>query len=205
MDGLKPKKIGILGGTFDPVHYGHLLIAQSALEEFDLDQMVFLPTGKSPHKAFGQVTDPRLRCAMVQAAIHDNENFVLSDIEAGSEEINYTYRTLQHLHQIYSDARLHFVMGEDSMDEFGSWKNPQEICRLATLLVAVRNDSGSGIEEKIKEFADRYGTDAHMLHAPNFSVSSREIRKRVRMGKSVQYMIPKEVQLFIEEHSLYIE
>ena len=91
------------------------------------------------------------------------------------------------------------------MDEFGSWKNPQEICRLATLLVAVRNDSGSGIEEKIKEFADRYGTDAHMLHAPNFSVSSREIRKRVRMGKSVQYMIPKEVQLFIEEHSLYIE
>lgn len=204
MDRIRQTKIGILGGTFDPVHYGHLLVAQSAVEEFDLDQVVFLPTGKSPHKSVLQVTNPQKRCAMVQLAIQDNPKFVLSVLEARNPNINYTYRTLQQLKAACQDTRIYFIMGEDSLDDFPNWKNPEEICRLASILVAVRNEDGKRIDAKLALAAKRYGADMHMLHSPNFSVSSRELRERVRDGKSVRYMLPQKVEAFIRQHSLYM-
>lgn len=205
MDEKQPERIGIFGGTFDPIHYGHLLAAQSAAEEFCLDRVIFLPTGQSPHKPCHQVTNPILRCGMVQAAIRDNPSFALSSMEAENPGIHYTYRTLQEFGRIYPNARLYFIMGEDSMDDFALWKHPQEICRLAVILVAARHDGMSRLDAKIEAFSKEYGADAHMLHAPNFSVSSREIRSRIRAGKSVQYMIPKEAAAWILEHSLYAE
>lgn len=205
MDMIRSRKIGIMGGTFDPVHNGHLLIAQSAAEEFHLDQVLFLPTGKSPHKPESQVTEPGLRCRMVQIAIQKNPRFSISTLEAENTKINYTYLTLQKLKQIYPNTQLYFIMGEDSLDDFPTWRNPEEICRLSTVLIAVRNDSGSGIERKIADFSQFYQADMHMLHAPNFSVSSGEIRERIKKGKSVHYMLPEEVEDFIRQHSLYVE
>lgn len=205
MEALQSKKIGILGGTFDPVHYGHLLIAQSALEEFDLDQVLFLPTGRSPHKSSDQVTDPDIRCEMVRLAIEENLCFGLSLIEARSREINYTCKTLMNIHKQEENLHLYFIMGEDSLNDFADWKNPREICRQATILVAVRNETGSGIKSKIEHASRVYSADMHMLHAPNFSVSSREIRERVRMGKSIRYMLPEQVEAFIRRNSLYAE
>lgn len=199
------KKTGILGGTFDPVHYGHLLIAQSALEEFDLDQVLFLPTGRSPHKSADQVTDPDIRCEMVRLAIKDNPYFGLSLIEAESREINYTYRTLQNLHRQEEALHLYFIMGEDSLNDFSGWRNPGEICRQASVLVAVRNERGSDIRSKIKQISSMFSADMHMLHAPNFSISSGEIRERVKLGKSIRYMVPRQVEAFIRQNSLYAE
>ena len=205
MGALESKKIGILGGTFDPVHYGHLLIAQSASEEFDLDQVLFLPTGKSPHKMSDQVTDPLIRCEMVHLAIKDNCRFDLSFIEAESREINYTYQTLQKIHEQEENVHLYFIMGEDSLNDFSNWRNPEEICRQASILAAVRNKTGSDIRSKIEQVSRIYSADIYMLHAPNFSISSREIRERVKMGKSIRYMLPEEVEMFIRQNSLYVE
>lgn len=201
--GIQPKKIGIMGGTFDPIHYGHLLIAQSAAEEFDLDQVMFLPTGKSPHKSFLQVTDPNLRCQMVAEAIDDHPLFYLSKIEVENTETNYTYLTLRKLVNEYPNTQFYFIMGEDSLDDFPRWRNPDEICRLASILVAVRNDSGDSIEEKIAHIRKLYHADMHMLHAPNFSVSSSELRERIQTGKAVRYMLPEKVEAFIRQNSLY--
>lgn len=202
---IKSRKIGIMGGTFDPIHYGHLLIAQSAAEEFDLDQVLFLPTGKAPHKEASEVTESKIRCDMVRLAIKDHPDFELSLLEAENSQINYTYLTLQKFCRIYQNASLYFIMGEDSLDDFSKWRKPEEICRLAFILVAVRNDGNGRTEEKIEHAKKIYHADMHMLHAPNFSISSKEIRERVRMGKSIRYMLPDEVRVFIKSHSLYIE
>lgn len=202
---LQRKRIGILGGTFDPIHYGHLLIAQSAAEEFLLDEVIFLPTGKSPHKSASQVTDPDIRCEMVQIAIESNPKFSISKIEAKSSEVNYTCLTLQKFHQIYQNAQLYFIMGEDALDDFLDWKKPDEICRLASVLVAVRNDIGTELKGKIDRIRKLLSSDMYMLHAPNFSISSREIRERICTGKSIQYMLPDGVEAFIQTHSLYKE
>lgn len=201
---IQPRKLGIMGGTFDPIHYGHLLLAQNAAEEFDLDQVFFLPTGKSPHKANSQVTRPDIRCEMVGLAISDNPKFELSMIESQSTDVNYTYLTLQKFHQIYPGTKFYFIMGEDSLDDFKNWKNPKEICRLASLLVAVRNDLGNTIQRKVLHAVNDYSADIHMLHTPNVSISSSEIRKRIQLGKTVQYMLPKEVETFIRMNSLYL-
>ena len=107
---IQPRKLGIMGGTFDPIHYGHLLLAQNAAEEFDLDQVFFLPTGKSPHKANSQVTRPDIRCKMVGLAISDNPKFELSMIESQSTDVNYTYLTLQKFHQIYPGTKFYFII-----------------------------------------------------------------------------------------------
>ena len=205
MGALESKKLGILGGTFDPIHYGHLLIAQSALEEFELDQILFVPTGKSPHKISAQVTEPKIRCEMVGLAMKDNPHFALSHIEAESSEVNYTYRTLQKIHREEENLHLYFIMGEDSLDDFPDWKHPEEICRQASLLVAVRNEIGTGIQSKIEQMSSVFSADMHMLHAPNFSISSREIRERIRTGKSIRYMLPEQVETFIRQNSLYTE
>ena len=204
-NGAVSQKIGIMGGTFDPIHYGHLLIAQSAAEEFALDQVLFLPTGRSPHKSEKDVTDPQIRCEMVQIALEDNRKFEISMLEAENTEVNYTYASLQKLKQLYPKAQLYFIMGEDSLDDFPTWKKPEEICRLSTVLVAVRNDKGFGISDKIAEISQMYQADMHMLHAPNFSVSSHDIRKRIHENKSVRYMLPDKLTEYIVQHDLYRE
>lgn len=204
-NGKQQKKIGIMGGTFDPVHYGHLLIAQSAAEEYGLDQVVFLPTGRSPHKKSSEVTDPNIRCDMVRIAIRSNPAFVLSTLEAENPNVNYTYRTLQKLNCLDPKTEYAFIMGEDSLDDFHDWKCPDEICRLSSILVAVRNQAGLDLKEKIGKMAQLYAADMRMLHAPNFSVSSREIRERIRLGKSIRYMLPEEVEEYIRQNLLYIK
>ncbi len=118
MNATQPQKVGIMGGTFDPIHYGHLLIAQSAAEEFTLDQVLFLPTGKAPHKSYQHVTDPERRCDMVKLAISDNPKFKLSFLEVDHTEVNYTYLTLQKMKEQFNNSKFYFIMGEDSLDDF---------------------------------------------------------------------------------------
>lgn len=204
MDKNRHKKIGILGGTFDPPHYGHLLIAQSAAEEFGLDRVLFLPTGNAPHKKSSEVTAARIRYEMVSAAIRDNPLFDISDMESANLQVNYTYRTLQNLQKEHPDARLYFIMGEDSLDDFSNWKRPEVICATAVLLVAARLTLFERAGEKIEAARRQYSADIQMLPAPYCSISSREIRERVRTGKSARYMIPEAVEEYIRRHFLYL-
>lgn len=204
MDRTKQQKIGIMGGTFDPIHYGHLLIAQSAADEFDLDKVLFVPTGKSPHKQTELVTEPEVRCEMVKLAIASNERFLFSDIEVNNKETNYTYLTLQKFSKQYPKAKLYFIMGGDSLKDFKSWREPEKICRQAVILAAVRDEMiGQEMREAIQEIRELFHAEIFMLHSPNFSVSSHNIRKRLEKRSSVRYLIPDEVLQYIYRENIY--
>lgn len=203
----KRKRIGIMGGTFDPIHYGHLLIAENAAVQYALDQVLFIPTGHSPHKAEQHITDAKHRCNMIRLAIADNPSFSLSTMEVTSEATSYTYRTLERLTECHPDEDFYFILGGDSLKDFESWRYPDRILKAAYILAAVRDDMAG---------EDFFGQIAHLnerceaprvfpLSTPNFSVSSRKIRELVQNQKTIRYMLPEIVRNYILENNLYME
>ncbi len=201
----KKRKIGLMGGTFNPVHYGHLLIAENAYEQFQLDQVIFMPTGNSPHKDDSQVLDARKRLEMVQLAIADNPHFSSSDYEISKEGVCYTYLTLQHFKHNLPDCELYFIMGADSLAYFASWRCPDEISRNTTILAAVRD--GLNMEELLpiqKHLLETYGTQIRFINTPNFSVSSQIIRNRIKNFHTIRYLVPDVVEKYIKQHKIYL-
>lgn len=201
---MENKKIGLMGGTFDPVHYGHLLIAENAYEQFQLDEVIFMPTGSSPHKDENQILGAKERLEMIELAIAGNPHFSCSDYEIQKSGISYTYLTLQELHKQLHGCRLYFIMGADSLAYFSSWKRPDEISRLSTILAAVRD--GLDIEELLPMRSllyKQYGTQVGFINTPNFSVSSHNIRQRVLQQHSIRYLVPDAVEEYIRQHHIY--
>lgn len=198
------RKIGLMGGTFNPIHYGHLLIAENAYEQFKLDEVIFMPTGNSPHKDERQILGAKERIDMIRLAIAGNPHFSYSDYEVRKEGISYTYLTLQEFHERHADADLYFIMGADSLAYFGSWRNPEEISRLSTILAAVRD--GLDMEELLpmrELLRKKYGTKIGFISTPNFSVSSQIIRQRISGRHSVRYLVPDEVEDYVRRHDIY--
>lgn len=201
----KNRRIGLMGGTFDPIHYGHLLIAENAYEQFQLDEVIFLPTGHSPHKDVRQILDAEERMEMIQLAIADNPHFTCSDYEIQKDGISYTYLTVQAFYEQAAGDDLFFIMGADSLAYFDSWMRPDEISRMSTILAAVRD--GLNMEEllPIREFLQqKYGTRIGFINTPNFSVSSRMIRQRIAKQHSIRYLVPDAVEQYLKEHHVYL-
>ncbi len=198
------KRIGILGGTFDPVHYGHLIIGEMGREALGLDEIWFMPTGLSPHKDEKKITSLEHRLAMLNLVIAKNPGFILSDFEVNSGEVNYTYRTMERLSEQYPEHEIFYFMGGDSLEMFEIWKKPEVISKYCTLVVANRDAVDS---EKIqffkKKYESMYGTKIQELSIPQFDVSSSVIRQRAKEGKSLRYLLPEEVITYIKEHHLY--
>lgn len=200
----KKRKIGIMGGTFDPVHYGHLMIAENARTQFGLEKVWFIPTGRSPHKEDAEITDSRHRCEMLQLGLAENEGFVLSTCEVDSTEVCYTYRTLQRLHDQMPEIDWYFIMGADSLFQIENWKKPEIILSCAKILVAIRdNMMVPQLEEKISELKKHFSCKIYPMHTPNYSVSSHDIRHRVKQGESIRYQLPEAVRQYITTHGLY--
>lgn len=199
------KRIGILGGAFDPIHYGHLLIAENAAAQYDLDEVIFMPTGQSPHKAKEYVTEAAHRCEMVRLAIADNPLFSLSRLEVDSEEIDYTYLTLETLKAQNPEQDYFFILGGDSLKDFQDWLHPERILAAACLLAAVRDDmEGSEFKQQLARLNEWYGQErVFRMYTPNVSVSSHEIRRRISEGKTVRYMLPEAVRRYIIDQKLY--
>lgn len=206
----KKRKIGLMGGTFNPIHYGHLLIAENAYEQFCLDEVIFIPTGHSPHKDIRQILSAKERLEMIHLAIADNPHFSCSDYEIQKEGISYTYLTVQAFFERSADAHhedeeLFFIMGADSLAYFDSWMRPDEISRMSTILAAVRD--GLNIEEllPIREYLQqKYGTKVGFINTPNFSVSSHMIRQRIANHHSIRYLVPDVVEQYLKEHGNYL-
>lgn len=198
-------KIGIMGGTFNPIHNGHLIIAEQARQEYQLDLVLFIPAGVPPHKRQDSILQSSLRCEMVQCAIQSNPNFKLDTREVDSQEISYTYLTLGSLSEQYPDAKLYFIMGEDSIYAVSSWRRPQDIFTLATILVATRNDSSniSRMESQICKITKQYSCSLELIHSPSVMISSSDIRSRVANNQSVRYLVPDSVAQYINDHDLY--
>lgn len=198
-------KIGIMGGTFSPIHHGHLIIAEQAKEEFQLDLVLFIPAGVPPHKQHEAILDAKHRCGMIEAAIRDNPIFQLDTREVDSEAVSYTYLTLEALKQQYKAAELYFIMGEDSIYAISSWKNPKVIFSMATVLVAIRNNlcGRQQIEEQIQLIMQEYNSTIAIIHSPPVLISSSLIRERVAAGLSIRYLVPDSVVCYINDHELY--
>lgn len=198
------QKIGIMGGTFNPIHNGHLLMAEYAREEFDLNQVLFLPTGHSPHKLEQQITEASMRCDMIKYAIQDNSFFKLDLTEVNDERISYTYLTLPLLQKKYPNAKLYFILGADSLYDLEDWRKPEEILSACSILAAYREDNrGKDFQKQINYLNDKYHAHIYPLHMPSFEISSSDIRNRVKEHRSIHYLVPKEVEKYIQKTGLY--
>ena len=200
------RRIGLLGGTFNPIHYGHLLIAENAYEQYHLDEVIFIPTGQSPHKDARQILRADERMEMIRLAIADNPHFSCSDYEIRTEGISYTYLTVQAFYEPAEERELFFIMGADSLAYFDAWMRPDKISRMSTILAAVRD--GLNIEELLpirESLQQKYGTKIGFINTPNFSVSSRMIRHRMEKGHSIRYLVPEAVERYLKEHRVYVQ
>lgn len=200
------RKIGIMGGTFNPVHVGHLTLAEWAKEAAELDEVWFVPTGVSHLKAAGDVLPGKERFHMTELAIRDNNSFRCLDIEIKRQGYTYSYETLEQLKGIYPEDVFFFIIGADCMYTMENWKYADRIFKDCILLAAVRGDAQlSEMARKKRELEQRFQANIMLLPFISMSVSSTELRKRIRKGQSVRYLVPDSVLAYIKEKGFYRE
>ena len=194
-------RIGIYGGTFDPIHHGHLIIAQFVLEVLKLDKILFIPAAVPPHKEHHPITDATLRWQMLTLALASNPAFEASSIELDKNGISYSVETIQLLREKWQLNReqLYFIIGADSLLEMHLWYHPDDIFNLSQVVVVPRTDVDlSGVKPDFKE-------RAIFIDAPLIQISSSDIREMVRAGRSIQYLVPEKVEKFINVNRLYLQ
>jgi len=182
-------RVGIFGGSFDPVHHGHLAIALAALESIPLDRVILVPARRSPLKESGPVAEEADRLAMLQLATSDEPRFTCSRIELDRPGPSYTVDTLEAL--ATSEGRLFLILGADAARDLPRWRDPHRVRELATLVIARRPGSDHGDPAAI------------LLDTPLMDVSARELRARAARGRSLRYLVPDAVWRYIEEHGIY--
>lgn len=198
-------KIGILGGTFNPIHFGHLLLGETAYEQFQLDKVLVIPTKDPDYRVISSNISKEHRTHMIQMSIDDNPHFEYSDIELRRKGHTYTIDTLKELKEASPKDDFYFIMGADSLYQFHTWKNPQSILEYATILVAARDGAGYGsIESQIAYLTERFGGNIYAIHSFALEISSHNIRKRIRNHASIRYLLPANVARYIEEQGLYL-
>lgn len=197
-------KIGLLGGTFDPVHYAHLFMGQLCADALGLEKVIFIPAGITPHKAVVATDAPR-RYAMTKLAVSDNPLFAVSDFETKKQTPSYSVETVEHFKTLYPDDELVFIFGEDSLDYVERWYRAERLLRLCSFVVVGRGGFTSDIEQKINFLKERFGAIVYYVKSPELEISSGIIRDRIREGKSARYLLPDSVLTFITEHGMYRE
>lgn len=198
-------KIGIMGGTFDPIHIGHLLLGEFAYEDFGLDEIWFLPNGNPPHKETADTgTSLEHRIEMIRKAIEGVPHFRLNLHEANTEEHSYTYRTMQEFNQMFPEHEFYFILGADSLFSIEQWKYFREIFPTCTILAAMRDDKDAReMQRQILYLTEKYGARIRLLQAPLLEISSTVIRNRASRDLGVRYMVPDSVAEYIRTNHLY--
>ena len=197
--------IGIMGGTFDPIHIGHLLLGEFAYEDFGLDEIWFLPNGNPPHKETADTgTSLEHRIEMIRKAIEGVPHFRLNLHEANTEEHSYTYRTMQEFNQMFPEHEFYFILGADSLFSIEQWKYFREIFPTCTILAAMRDDKDAReMQRQILYLTEKYGARIRLLQAPLLEISSTVIRDRASRDLGVRYMVPDSVAEYIRTNHLY--
>lgn len=198
------KKIGIMGGTFNPIHCGHLLLAEEAKHYCSLDEVLFMPSGNSYMKNDAAIADGSLRLAMTAAAIENNPYFSLSSLEIDRGGFTYTCDTLKELGEKHPSNRYYFIIGADNLFTLRDWKMPEVIMSSCTLIAAARGEKTElQIAGQAKKLQQEYQADIIILPPRRIDISSSEIREKISKGESVRYMIPDKVNSLIQENHLY--
>jgi len=201
--GRKPR-LGVMGGTFDPIHYGHLLAAEMARSAFQLEKVLFIPTGEPPHKTDMPVSAAKWRYEMVGLAIEDNPDFELSALELQRTGFSYTFDTLSILRELYPEYELFFITGSDAFRDIFTWYKVDEIFELASFIgVARPNFEATGFLQQVENEHPEIQGKLFSLEIPALAISSSDLRKRVSMGQPIRYLLPESVRLFIQDRNLY--
>ena len=197
------KKYGIFGGSFNPIHYGHLMICEYIKEEMGLDKVIFIPTGNPPHKDLGVSAEDRYE--MVKLAISPNPDFEISDIETTRVKLSYTVDTIRELKEIYKEEKLYFLIGLDSLFQLKTWKKIGDLSKEIEFVVALRPGyiDKEEINNEIDFLRENFGTRINLIKTPLYEISSTDLRDRIHEGKSLRYLIPKKVLDYIEESGFY--
>ena len=199
-------RTGIIGGTFDPIHYGHLLLAETARDFLKLDRVIFVPAGVPPHKRDRQISSGADRAAMIQLAIAGYPEFELSRFEIDTEGVSWTVLTLRHFRQIYPDDSFFLIIGSETLSDLSGWYKPEELCRLASPAAAHRAGmvppqfghlTSVVSQERLDEFRKL------VIPMPQIELSSTEIRNRVREGRSIRFLTPEKTVDYICKKGLY--
>lgn len=206
-------KIGIMGGTFDPIHNTHLALGIQAFQEYHLDAIWYMPSKCPPHKSGHVLADTKDRCEMVQIAIRPYPFMVFSDFELLREGKTYTADTLRLLHESYPEYQFYFIVGADSLLHIETWYHPEQVLTQTTFLVAgrlsVTSESLEEAEEQlnlqIAYLTDKYHAKIYRLHNSNTNLSSTTVRELVARGEGVRHIVPAEVAVYIEKYHLYQE
>lgn len=199
------RRIGVFGGTFDPIHYGHLVIAEDARVYLQLEKVLFVPARQPPHKPSGSYSAFPHRVRMTELAIADNPHFVLSLIEAKRPGPSYTVDTLRQLRaELGPDVELYFIIGMDSLANITTWHKPAELLTLCRVVVAER--AGYSVDLAVLEEAlPGLRNRLELIDTPELSISSTDLQRRVRSGLAIRYQLPPQVEKYIYEHRLYLD
>ena len=190
-------KVGIFGGTFDPIHLGHLITAQSVREIRNLDKIIFIPAFISPHKSEVKTSSPEDRLNMIKLSVNDISFFDYSDMEIKKGGVSYTVDTLRELKKQYEE--LEFIIGYDNIFSFHTWKDPDEILKLAKIIVLKRKSSHP------PPFKDEYYRQAVFVETRGIEISATDIRERVKNEMPINFLVPLNVMEYIYNHKLYTE
>lgn len=198
-------KTAIFGGSFDPIHNGHMYMARQAMQEFELDRVFLVPSVHSPNKSEYAMQPYDVRYKMCELACKYDKDIFVSDIETTLDaDVTYTYLMLKAFHDKYPYDKLYFLMGGDSLDYFETWKNPDIICSYAVLLVAVREEFDfANLSKKISHIKEKFSADIRLLKCDKIDISSTNVRCRLAKDKSIDDLVSKDVLDYILQNNLY--
>jgi nicotinate-nucleotide adenylyltransferase len=194
-------RIGIFGGAFDPVHYGHLLLAEQCREQCGLDQVWFVPTKIPPHKPEGSLTDDKHRVEMLKLAISGIPEFLVSRIELDRDEVSWTVDTLSNLRSGRPDDEFLLLIGADSLRDMPTWKDPDRIAELATIVAVNR---GPVLPAELTDgLSDQVKSSLKVVDIPGVDFAATDIRQRIVEDRSIRFIVPRAVEVYIQQHGLY--
>ena len=199
------KSTGMRGGTFNPIHNGHLTLARKAREQFALDEVLFMPCGEPYMKASQKIESGEIRAAMTALAIQNEPCFILSTVEIEHHGNTYTYETLEHLRRENPDTEYYFIIGADNLFQISHWAMPERIFANCRILAAVRDDKTvADMERQIRLLHQKYHAAIHLLQIGCIDISSSDIRQKIAKGESIDEYVPASVRSYIVEKGLYL-
>lgn len=202
----RPIRLGLFGGSFDPVHLGHLLLAETCREACELDRVLFLPCGQSPHKPHGAIASGKQRAEMLELAVAGDPRFGVCRIELDRAGPSYTVETLQQLHAERPGDELFFLMGADSLIDLPLWREPHAILELATIVAVNRGHRPPPDWESLELRLGPIVRDrVRLVEMPAIDLSATDLRERIRLGRSVRFRVSRAVEEYIRQHGLYQE
>jgi nicotinate-nucleotide adenylyltransferase len=196
-------RLGIFGGTFDPVHYGHLLAAEQCREQCRLDEVWFVPAAVPPHKAGVEISPGKARAEMLELAVAGLPQFRVSRMELERDGPSYTVDTLAVLRRDDPTRELFLILGADSLADFATWREPRRVAELATILAVNRGRVTPDVSAAAQQLGREFQALVQVVEMPAVDLASTDIRRRVREGRSIQFMTPRAVDVYLRQHNLY--